>query len=153
MDSGVRLQRYIIQEWGDIYNVPILKNGILADGCRRILLSVARIRSRWRVGKWRPGYLAIVWINQSDFLAGLTLLVLTVMLIKMGRPARYTMLPMIFVMITSSWAAVLKLIDWYKEENWLLVSIDVVVLITSVLVILEAASVISRFRREDSQRS
>ena len=30
MDSGVRLQRYIIQEWGDIYHIPLLKNGILA---------------------------------------------------------------------------------------------------------------------------
>jgi carbon starvation protein len=88
--------------------------------------------------------------STNQILAGLTLLVLTVMLIKMGRPARYTMLPMIFVMITSSWAAVLKLIDWYKEENWLLVTIDVIVLVTSVLVILEAASLISRYRREDS---
>ena len=72
------------------------------------------------------------------------------MLIKMGRPARYTMLPMVFVLITSSWAAVLKLIDWYRAENWLLVTIDVVVLITSVLVILEAAAVIAKYRRSDA---
>ena len=98
----------------------------------------------------------IIWPlfgSTNQILAGLTLLVISVMLIKLGRPARYTLLPMIFVMITSSWAAVLKLIDWYREENWLLVTIDVIVLVTSVLVILEAASVISQFRREDAQTS
>ncbi|MCG8450010.1 MAG: carbon starvation protein A, partial [Pirellulales bacterium] len=30
MDSGVRLQRYIIQEWGDIYKISALKNGVVA---------------------------------------------------------------------------------------------------------------------------
>lgn len=30
MDSGVRLQRYIIQEWGDILEIPSLTNGIAA---------------------------------------------------------------------------------------------------------------------------
>ncbi|MDH4255008.1 MAG: carbon starvation protein A, partial [Gammaproteobacteria bacterium] len=30
MDSGVRLQRYIIQEWGEIYGLEFLKNGISA---------------------------------------------------------------------------------------------------------------------------
>jgi len=150
MDSGVRLQRYIIQEWGDIYNIPVLKNGVLAT---LVAVSCCLWLAFGAGGASGSGGLVIwpLFGSTNQILAGLTLLVLTVMLIKMGRPARYTMLPMIFVMITSSWAAVLKLIDWYKEENWLLVSIDVIVLITSVLVILEAASVISRFRREDSQ--
>ena len=74
-------------------------------------------------------------------------MVISVMLIKMGRPARYTLIPMVFVMITSAWAAVLKLLEFYQDGNWLLVTIDVVVLITSVLVALEAASVIAKFRR------
>ena len=60
---------------------------------------------------------------------------------------------MIFVLITSSWAAVLKLMEFYAEGNWLLVTIDIVVLITSVLVALEAASVISKFRREKAGES
>jgi carbon starvation protein len=72
------------------------------------------------------------------------------MLIKLGRPARYTLIPMIFGLVTSAWAAVLKLIEWYQAGNWLLVTIDLVVLITSVLVILEAGSIISRYRNEKS---
>lgn len=30
MDTGIRLQRYIVQEWGEIYRVPALKGGITA---------------------------------------------------------------------------------------------------------------------------
>ena len=78
----------------------------------------------------------------------MTLLVLSVMLIKLGRPARYTLLPMIFVLITSCWAAVIKLMEFWEASNWLLVVIDIVVLVTSLLVILEAVSVISKFRKE-----
>jgi len=54
---------------------------------------------------------------------------------------------MVFVLITSCWAAILKLMEFWASENWLLVVIDVVVLITSLMVILEAIAVISKFRK------
>ncbi len=148
MDTGVRLQRYIIQEWGEIYGIPVLKNGILATvvavGCCLLLAFGAG-------GASGSGGLTIwpLFGSTNQILAGLTLLVISVMLIRMGRPARYTLIPMIFVMITSVWAAVLKLIEWYQAGNWVLVTIDLIVLVTSVMVILEAASVIARYRREN----
>ncbi|MCZ6561066.1 MAG: carbon starvation protein A [Gammaproteobacteria bacterium] len=148
MDTGVRLQRYIIQEWGEIYGIPVLKNGILATvvavGCCLLLAFGAG-------GASGSGGLTIwpLFGSTNQILAGLTLLVLSVMLIRLGRPARYTLIPMIFVMITSVWAAVLKLIEWYQAGNWVLVTIDLIVLVTSVMVILEAASVIARYRREN----
>jgi hypothetical protein len=37
--------------------------------------------------------------------------------------------------------------EFWASENWLLVVIDVVVLITSLMVILEAIAVISKFRK------
>ena len=147
MDTGVRLQRYIIQEWGEIYGIPVLKNGIAAT-----LFAVAccLFLAFGAGGATGSGGL-IIWPlfgSTNQILAGLTLLVISVMLIKAGRPARYTLIPMVFVMITSAWAALLKLIEWYQAGNWLLVGIDLIVLVTSVLVILEAASAISNFRRE-----
>ena len=147
MGSGVRLQRYIIQEWGEIYGIPAFSKGIVATfiavGCCLLLAFGAG-------GASGSGGLAIwpLFGSTNQILAGLTLLVISVMLIKLGRPARYTLIPMVFVMITSSWAAVLKLIEFYQDGNWLLVTIDVVVLITSVLVALEAASVIAKLRRQ-----
>ncbi|WP_428096504.1 carbon starvation CstA family protein [Candidatus Rariloculus sp.] len=146
MDTGVRLQRYIIQEWGEIYGIALLKNSIVATlvavGCCLFLAFGAG-------GASGSGGLVIwpLFGSTNQILAGLTLLVISVMLIKLGRPARYTLIPMTFVMITSAWAALLKLIEWYQAGNWLLVAIDLVVLVTSLLVILEAASVIARYRR------
>ena len=148
MDSGVRLQRYIIQEWGDIYKIPVLRKGILAT---LVAVACCLLLAFGAGGATGSGGL-IIWPlfgSTNQILAGLTLLVLTVMLIKLGRPARYTMIPMIFVLITSSWAALIKLKEFYLAGNWLLVMIDVVVVVTTFMVILEAVSVISKYKREN----
>ena len=146
MDTGVRLQRYIIQEWGEIYNVPLLNNGVLAT---LVAVGACLLLAFGAGGGSGSGGLVIwpLFGSTNQILAGITLLVITVMLIKLGRPARYTMVPMIFVLVISFWAGVIKLIEFYRDGNWLLVAIDAIVLVTSLLVMLEAASVISRFRR------
>ena len=149
MDSGVRLQRYIIQEWGDIYGIPLLKKGVLATfaavaACLALAFGAGGASGAGGLTIWP------LFGSTNQILAALTLLVISVMLIKLGRPARYTLIPMIFVLITSAWAAVLKLIEFYQDGNWLLVTIDVIVLITTVMVVLEAASVIARFRNNDA---
>ena len=147
MDSGVRLQRYIIQEWGEIYGIPLFKKGFSAT---LIAVTCCLLLAFGAGGASGSGGLSIwpLFGSTNQILAGMTLLVLSVMLIKLGRPARYTLLPMIFVLITSCWAAVIKLMEFWEASNWLLVVIDIVVLVTSLLVILEAVSVISKFRKE-----
>ncbi|MCY3732424.1 MAG: hypothetical protein OXF98_13895, partial [Rhodospirillaceae bacterium] len=146
--TGVRLQRYIIQEWGQIYDLPVLNNNILATF---IAVGSCLLLAFGAGGASGSGGLTIwpLFGSTNQILAGLTLLVISVMLIKAGRPARYTLIPMTFVLITSAWAALIKLVEWYQLGNWLLVTIDVVVIVTSILVTLEAASVIARYRREN----
>jgi len=150
MDSGVRLQRYIIQEWGDIYNIPLFKKGVLAT---LVAVACCLLLAFGAGGASGSGGLVIwpLFGSTNQILAGLTLLVISVMLMKYGRPARYTLVPMIFVLITSSWAALIKLKEFYDIENWLLFTIDLIVVITTVLVILEAASVVSRIRRDSGR--
>jgi carbon starvation protein len=130
MDSGVRLQRYIIQEWGKIYDIPLFKNGVLAT---LVAVSCCLLLAFGAGGASGSGGL-IIWPlfgSTNQILAGLTL-------------------PMVFVLITSSWAALIKLVEFYEAGNWLLVVIDIVVVITTFMVILEAASVISKIRRENN---
>lgn len=149
MDTGVRLQRYIIQEWGKIYNIPLFENGVLAT---LVAVACCLLLAFGAGGASGSGGLVIwpLFGSTNQILAGLTLLVISVMLIRYGRPARYTMLPMVFVLVTSSWAALIKLQEFYEDRNWLLVAIDLVVIITTFMVILEAASVIARIRREST---
>jgi carbon starvation protein len=150
MDSGVRLQRYIIQEWGHIYNIPILNRSVIAT---LVAVGACLLLAFGAGGPDGAGGLVIwpLFGSTNQILAGMTLLAISVMLIKLGRPARYTLIPMVFVLLMSFWAGVVKLIEFYRDGNWLLVVIDAVVLITSLMVMLEAASVISKFRRESAK--
>jgi len=146
MDSGVRLQRYIIQEWGEIYQIGAFRNGIIATliavGCCLLLAFGAG-------GSSGSGGM-IIWPlfgSTNQILASLTLLVLSVMLIKMGRPARYTLIPMLFVLVMAFLAGVLKLQEYYSAGNWLLVSLDIIVLVVCVLVMFEAWTVIKQHKQ------
>ncbi len=152
MDSGVRLQRYIIQEWGDIYNLGILKNGIVAT---LVAVGTCLLLAFGAGGASGSGGM-IIWPlfgSTNQILASLTLLVISVMLIKMGRPAKFTLIPMTFVLVMAFFAGVIKLKEYYLAQNYLLVFLDAVVLIVSVLVMLEAWAVISRFRKNGSKIS
>lgn len=146
MDSGVRLQRYIIQEWGEIYQISAFRNGIIATliavGCCLLLAFGAG-------GSSGSGGM-IIWPlfgSTNQILASLTLLVISVMLIKMGRPARYTLIPMLFVLVMAFLAGVLKLQEYYSAGNWLLVSLDIIVLVVCVLVMFEAWTVIKQHKQ------
>ena len=152
MDSGVRLQRYIIQEWGDIYAINLLKNGVvatlLAVGCCLLLAFGAG-------GASGSGGM-IIWPlfgSTNQILASLTLLVISVMLIKLGRPAKYTLIPMVFVLVMAFFAGLIKLKEYYLAENYLLVFLDAVVLVVSVLVMLEAFSVVSKLKKDEKRES
>lgn len=146
MDSGVRLQRYIIQEWGVIYGLPWLNQGVVAT---LIAVGACLLLAFGAGGASGTGGL-IIWPlfgSTNQILAGMTLLVLSVMLIKMGRPVIYTMIPMVFVLTMSFLAGLVTLVQFWQDGNWLLVGLDVVVLVTSLLVMLEASSVIVRHRK------
>lgn len=147
MDAGVRLQRYIIQEWGSIYNISILKNNVAATfvavgSC--LLLAFGAGGSSGNGGN-------IIWPlfgATNQILASLTLLVISIFLMKMKRQAKFTLTPMIFVLLMSVWGSLIQMGSYYRNEQWLLVVLSVAVLIASILVILEAISVISNLKKE-----
>ena len=146
MDAGVRLQRYIVQEWGAIYHIPILQNGYFATV---VAVGACLILAFGAGGADGSGGM-IIWPlfgTTNQLLAGLTLLVISVMLVKLGRPVRYTLIPMIFVTTMALLAALYQLSSLYTEGNYVLVAIDVVIIITAIFVMLEAASALMRERR------
>ncbi|MEC8325281.1 MAG: carbon starvation protein A [Pseudomonadota bacterium] len=147
MDSGVRLQRYIIQEWGEIYQISAFRNGIIAT---LIAVACCLLLAFGAGGSSGSGGM-IIWPlfgSTNQILASLTLLVISVMLIKMGRPARYTLVPMLFVLVMAFFAGILKLQEYYSAGNWLLVTLDIIVLVVCVLVMLEAWTVIKAQKQQ-----
>ncbi len=146
MDAGVRLQRYIIQEWGSIYNIKFLKGNVAATfvavgSC--LLLAFGAGGSEGNGGN-------VIWPlfgATNQILASLTLLVISIFLMKLGRPAKFTLMPMIFVLMMSVWGSLIQLGSYYANEQWLLAVLSVAALIASILVILEAVSVISDLKK------
>lgn len=146
MDAGVRLQRYIVQEWGTIYKIPALQNGYLATA---VAVGACLALAFGAGGADGSGGM-IIWPlfgTTNQLLAGLTLLVISVMLVKLGRPARYTLIPMIFVTTMALLSALYQLSSLYADGSYMLVAIDIVIIITAIFVMLEAASALLRERR------
>lgn len=149
MDAGVRLQRYIVQECGTIYNIPPLTNGYVATGVAVtfcILLAFGATPPGAPIG---TGGMAIwpLFGTTNQLLAGLTLLVISVILVKLGRPTRYTLIPMVFVTVMALWSALIQLRSLYTNSQYVLMAIDVLIIVCAIFVLLEAASALLRERR------
>jgi carbon starvation protein len=146
MDAGVRLQRYIVQEWGAIYRIPALTNGYTATG---VAVGACLVLAFGAGGADGSGGMVIwpLFGTTNQLLAGLTLLVISVMLVKLGRPSRYTLTPMVFVTSMALLSALYQLQALYTAGNYVLVAVDVVIIITAIFVMLEAASALMRERR------
>jgi len=148
MDAGVRLQRYIVQEWGTIYRIPVLQNGYVATA---IAVSACLVLAFGAGGPSGEGGMLIwpLFGTTNQLLAGLTLLVISVILVKLGRPARYTLTPMIFITTMALAAALVQLNTLYREGGILypLLWVDLVVVILAIFVMLEAGSAFMRAKR------
>ena len=147
MDAGVRLQRYIVQEWGTIYKIPALQNGYIATFAAVAACLTLAFGAGGRDGQ---GGMTIwpLFGTTNQLLAGLTLLVLSVMLVKLGRRYIFTLVPMVFVTLMALAAAVVQLWGlFYTNPNYWLGVIDVAIIILAIFVLLEAWSA---FWREKS---
>ncbi|RUO32341.1 carbon starvation protein A [Aliidiomarina soli] len=147
MDTGLRLQRYIFQEWGSIYDIKwmqkIMPATLLAVGTCLLLAFGAG-------GADGSGGLVIwpLFGTTNQLLAGLTLMVITVILVRMGRPAYYTLVPLIFLLLMTVAALILQLKTFYASGNWFLFSLDIVVLVAAIFIVFECGTTLSRLRKE-----
>ena len=154
MDAGLRLTRYIIQEWGNIYEISPLKNNYISTlvavgACLLLAFGVSN-------GNYPGDGGTLIWPvfgATNQILASMTLIVLSVYLIKLGRPARYLLTPMIFILLMAIWASVWYVMDYVSRGQWILVAIQVAVMVSAVFIILESWAAVSKFRRGEETES
>ena len=145
MDAGVRLQRYIIQEWGVIYGIRAMQNGYVATF---VAVGACLVLAFGAGGADGTGGM-ILWPlfgTTNQLLAGLTLLVISVMLVRLGRPSRYTLVPMVFVTTMAFFSALYQLWSLYTSGNYFLLVLDMLIIVAAVYVMLEALSALSAAR-------
>jgi carbon starvation protein len=143
MDTGVRLQRYIFQEWGDIYNINVLKKGwvatLFAVGvCLLLAFGAGGLDGRGGMIIWP------LFGTTNQLMAGLTLLIVTVMLLRQKSAIKYTLIPFIFLLSVTFVALLIQLVAFYEKGNWLLIIMDLIILGATILVTLEGVSVLKR---------
>jgi carbon starvation protein len=84
----------------------------------------------------------------NQLLAALTLLVISLMVVRLGRPPWFTLAPMLGLILMTIAALLYQLVDFYRQENWFLAGLDALILVAAVLVALETGSALLRSRRE-----
>lgn len=143
MDTGLRLQRYIFQEWGEIYQQKWMTRPLPAT----LLAVVSCLLLAFGAGGADGSGGLLIWPlfgTTNQLLAGLTLLVITIMLVKRGRPAIYTLAPLVFLLAMTLFALLMQLKNFYQKEDWFLLGLDLVVLVAALLVTLECTAALKR---------
>ena len=74
----------------------------------------------------------------------MTLLLISVYLMRLGRSAKFILAPMLFIFTMAFWASSWYIVQHYQTSQWALVVIEILVMITSILVMLEALGIISK---------
>lgn len=143
MDTSVRLQRYIVQEWGQIYNLPFLRGTFSATS----IVLVACLALAFGAGGREGGGGLIMWPlfgTTNQLLAALTLLVISLLILRLGRPVRYTLVPMVMLLVMTVSALGMQMVTFWRNGEWFLLAVDLAVLAASLMVVLEAASALAR---------
>ncbi|WP_349828821.1 carbon starvation CstA family protein [Brevibacterium litoralis] len=146
LDTAFRLFRFVIQEVGETVNVRVNK---WVATVIVVVLSCALIFSQGVDGS---GGLAIwpLFGTSNQLLASLTLGILAVMLIRLKRNPWPALVPLALVFTMSFWAAIDQLGSLATAGDWTLLIIDIVIIVASVWVAIEAFVAMARARNDDS---
>ena len=134
MDTGMRLLRFVVQEAGELARVRI--GGALGT----IIALVIAVGLVFSLGADGEGGMLIwpLFGTTNQLLASLTLSVIAVILLRKRINPLPVMIPLAVVMVMSIYALIIQLGTFYAEQNWLLLVLDVIILIASLWVALEA---------------
>lgn len=144
LDTGVRIQRFIIAELGESWNIDALKNrylgGGIAVGLPLLLFLAGKEKTLW------PLFGAA-----NQMLAGLSLVVVSVWLYQKRRPWAYAAIPMALVLVIAAAALISKAHTLFSTGHFALATVAALLLLLEVWIVIEGAAAVSRSRREAEQ--
>lgn len=147
MDTGLRLQRYIFQEWGEIYNLGWMKKAVPAT----FLSAGSCLLLAFGAGGASGSGGMLIWPlfgTTNQLMAGLTLLVISVMLVRRKTNAIYIIAPMAFILVIGLLALAIQIYTFFNQSKWFLCGLAIVVLVAGVLVSLECAAVLRKEKQQ-----
>lgn len=147
MDTGVRLMRYVVQEIGQTARIRL---NVWTSTAAAVVIAAALTFSQGADGSGGM----LIWPlfgTTNQLLAALTLGIITVMLIRKRRPSLPVLLPMALVLVMSLWAALVQVGSFYRDGEWLLFGINVVILVAGSWVLVEAILAMLAARRGERE--
>ncbi|MFV1988558.1 MAG: carbon starvation protein A [Gemmatimonadota bacterium] len=145
LDTAVRLQRYIIAELGVEYNIKIIQNRWVAttvavSSCALLALGLDRGAGGMRI--WP------LFGTTNQLLAGLSLLIVSLYLMRQKRPAWVTMIPMVFLLAMTTWAMLINIERYWTNDQTMLLVFGAAIFVLEIWLLFEAAAALKRVRRE-----
>ena len=139
MDTGVRLQRYIVEEIAELANVKPLTRNITLSTTVAVAVPLALSLAP---GGGEQGYafgrLWTLFGTTNQLTAGLALAVIAVWVTQNARSALAQIVPLIFLLIMTVWALILNLRDFFVNRDWILAPIDAAILLLAMWLVVEA---------------
>lgn len=150
LDTATRIQRFIVAEIGGVLRAPILENRYVAMG---IAVAPAILLAFWTVPDPSTGAeVQAAWVlwpifgASNQMMAALTLMVMSLYFFARRRPVLPLVLPMLFVMGVTFISLVSQISKFYREENYLLLSITGTLLALITWMIVEGLALLPRIR-------
>ncbi|SFT87275.1 carbon starvation protein [Actinopolyspora lacussalsi subsp. righensis] len=145
MDTGVRLQRYVVQEIGEITRVrPLARNMTLASTVAVVIpMAMALLPGGGEKG-YTFGVLWQLFGTTNQLTAGLALAVVAVWVTKNRRNPLAVLVPLLFLLVMTTWALALNLVEFVTQGQWVLAPLDVIIFLLAVWLIVEAAVALRR---------
>ncbi|MGH3087795.1 MAG: carbon starvation CstA family protein, partial [Rubrobacteraceae bacterium] len=151
LDTSVRLQRYVIQEIGEIINIRFLARNMTLAATLAVLLSAGLALFPVGGGGEAGFAFGVLWQlfgTTNQLTAGLALAVIAVWVLASGRNPLAAIIPLVFLLSMTTWALIINLGNFLSEGAWLLLVLDIIIFILAVWLIVEASAAMNRVRNE-----
>ncbi len=140
MDTGVRLQRYVIQEIGELTGVRVLARNLTVATTLAVVIPLAMALLP---GGGEAGYtFGVLWQlfgTTNQLTAGLALSVIAVWVTRRGRNPMAALVPLVFLLAMTTWALVVNLQNFVEDEQWVLAPLDALIFVLALWLMVEAA--------------
>lgn len=123
LDTACRIQRYVINEIGDVLQVPKLKNRYLSTG---LALGSALVLIFSAQGGKGGLLLWPLFAATNQMLAGLSLVVICVYLFKKNKPIVHYLLPAIFITLITCIGLIFNIKSFLQTEGYLLAILGII---------------------------
>jgi carbon starvation protein len=149
MDTGIRLQRYVVQEIAELAGWKKLSRNLTLASLVAVAVPLAMALLP---GGGEQGYtFGVLWQlfgTTNQLTAGLALAVVAVWVTRNGRPSWPVIIPLVFLLTMTVWALIVNLMNFIAAGEWVLAPLDFIIFVLAMWLIVEAAIALRKAYRD-----